>query len=330
MLKVGMIGCGGIARAHVKGWLTLPEKATVVAASDVVAANAEALAASVDGAKVYLDYQRLVEDPNVEAVDVCLPHHLHKDAIVAAARAGKHVICEKPLCLSIDESEEIAAAIRKSGVTMMCAHNQLFDPAVAKAREMLAQGVLGKIVFARTCDCFYHTLPLDQWGWRAEAKTMGGGCLIDTGYHPTYLLLNLVGDEPVEVSAVAGRYHIHTLQGEDSAMMIVKFANGAMGEVLTSWAWDWPDGSWQFQLVGEKGQLFGKGRNLFYKPLGWEKPASVELKPVSGFAAELEHFADCIANDTRPLNTHLEGTQVLRLILGAYQSLEEKRVVDIS
>lgn len=329
MLKVGMIGCGGIARAHVRGWLTLPEKAEITAVSDVVEASAREMAGSVNGATVYTDYRRLVEDPNVDAVDICLPHHLHKDAIVAAARADKHVICEKPLCLSIDESEEIAAAIRKSGVTMMCAHNQLFDPAVQKAREMLKEGLLGKVFFARTCDCFHHTQPLDKWGWRAESKTMGGGCLIDTGYHPTYLLLNLIGDEPVEVSAISGRYHIHSLQGEDSALMIVKFANGAMGEVLTSWAWDWPDGSWQFQIIGEKGQLFGKGRELLYKPLGWQ-PAKMELKPVNGFAAELEHFADSIANDTRPINTHLEGTAVLRLIRGAYQSLEEKRVVDIS
>lgn len=329
MLKVGMIGCGGIARAHVRGWLTLPEKAEITAVSDVVEASAREMAASVNGATVYTDYRRLVEDPNVDAVDICLPHHLHKDAIVAAARADKHVICEKPLCLSIDESEEIAAAIRKSGVTMMCAHNQLFDPAVQKAREMLKDGLLGKVFFARTCDCFHHTQPLDKWGWRAESKTMGGGCLIDTGYHPTYLLLNLIGDEPVEVSAISGRYHIHSLQGEDSALMIVKFANGAMGEVLTSWAWDWPDGSWQFQIIGEKGQLFGKGRELLYKPLGWQ-PAKMELKPVNGFAAELEHFADSIANETRPINTHLEGTAVLRLIRGAYQSLEEKRVVDIS
>ena len=276
MLKVGMIGCGDIARAHANAWLTLGSKAVITAVSDVAEDSAQAMSRRVGGATVHSDYRRLVEDADVDAVDICLPHHLHRDAIIAGARAGKHVICEKPLCLTLAEAEEIAGAVRASGVTMMCAHNQLFDPAVQKAREMLADGALGKIFFARTCDCFRHTKPLSEWGWRAASKTMGGCCLIDTGYHPSYLLLNLVGQEPVEVSAVAGRYYISTLEGEDSALVIVRFADGAMGEVLTSWAWDWPDGSWQFQLIGEKGQLFGRGRKLLFKPNGWQ-PATLEL-----------------------------------------------------
>lgn len=328
MLKVGMIGCGDIARAHANAWLTLGNKAVITAVSDVAETSAQSMSKRVGGAAVYSDFRRLVEDADVQAVDVCLPHHLHRDAIVAGARAGKHVICEKPLCLTLEEAEEISGAIKAGGVTMMCAHNQLFDPAVQKAREMLADGALGKIFMARTCDCFRHTKPLSEWGWRAASKTMGGGCLIDTGYHPSYLLLNLVGQEPVEVSAVSGRYHISTLEGEDSALVVVRFADGAMGEVLTSWAWDWPDGSWQFQVIGEKGQLFGRGRKLLYKPIGWQ-PATLELPERNGFAAELEHFADSIAAGKQPVNTHVHGTQVLKLILGAYESMNEKRVVSL-
>jgi predicted dehydrogenase len=323
-----MVGCGDIARVHADAWLTLGKKAVITAVSDVVAPSAEAMAQRVGGAAVYSDFRKLIEDPDVEAIDVCLPHHLHRDAIVAGARAGKHVICEKPLCLNLGEAEEIAAAVRAGGAMMMCAHNQLFDPAVQRARQMLAEGALGKVHFARTCDCFSHTKPLSEWGWRATAKTMGGGCLIDTGYHPSYLLLNLIGSEPVEVSAMGGRYKILTLDGEDSALVTVKFANGAMGEVLTSWAWDWPDGSWQFQIIGEKGQLFGRGRKLLYKPLGWQ-PATLELPQNNNFAAELEHFADSIAAGTQPLNTNVHGTAVLKLILGAYQAMDEKRIVSL-
>lgn len=329
MLKVGMVGCGDIARAHATAWLTLTNKAVITAVSDVSDESAQAMSRRVRGAAVYNDFRKMIEEADVDAIDVCLPHHLHRDAIVAGARAGKHVICEKPLCLSLEEAEEIAGAVRSGGVTMMCAHNQLFDPAVQKARQMLAEGALGQIFMARTCDCFRHTKPLSEWGWRAAAKTMGGGCLIDTGYHPSYLLLNLVGQEPVEVSAVSGRYHISTLEGEDSALVIVRFADGAMGEVLTSWAWDWPDGSWQFQIIGEKGQLFGRGRTLLFKPIGWQ-PATLELPERNSFAAELEHFADCIAAGQQPVNTHVHGTQVLKLILGAYESIREKRLVSLA
>lgn len=329
MLKVGMIGCGDIARAHANGWLTIGGKAVITAVSDVVPSNTDAMCKRVGGAEVFSDFRRMIDEADIDAIDVCLPHHLHRDAIVAGARAGKHVICEKPLCLTLNEAEEIASAVEAGGVTMMCAHNQLFDPAVQKAREMLADGALGKVFMVRTCDCFRHTKPLSEWGWRAASKTMGGGCLIDTGYHPSYLLLNLVGQEPVEVSAVAGRYHISTLEGEDSALVVVRFAGGAMGEVLTSWAWDWPDGSWQFQIIGEKGQLFGRGRKLLFKPIGWQ-PATLELPERNNFAAEIEHFADCLAAGKRPVNTNVEGTQVLKLILGAYESMSEKRVVSLT
>ncbi|MGH2458597.1 MAG: Gfo/Idh/MocA family protein, partial [Chloroflexota bacterium] len=307
-----MIGCGDSARAHASGWLAIGGKAVITAVADVVSSNTEAMAQRVGGAAIYSDFRRLIDEADVDAIDVCLPHHLHRDAIVAGARAGKHVMCEKPLCLTLGEAEEIASAVEAGGVTMMCAHNQLFDPAVRKAREMLAEGALGKVFMARTCDCFRHTKPLSEWGWRAASKTMGGGCLIDTGYHPSYLLLNLVGQEPVEVSAVSGRYHISTLEGEDSALVVVRFADGAMGEVLTSWAWDWPDGSWQFQVIGEKGQLFGRGRKLLFKPIGWQ-PATLELPERNNFAAEIEHFADCLAAGTAPVNTNVHGTQVLKL-----------------
>src|SRR5258708_2872863 len=134
MLKVGLIGCGDIARAHANAWLTLGNKVTITAVSDVVENSAKAMGQRVGGADVFTDYRRLIETADVDAVDICLPHHLHRDAIVAGARGGKHVICEKPLCLTLDEAEEIGGAVRSAGVTMMCAHNQLFDPAVQKAR----------------------------------------------------------------------------------------------------------------------------------------------------------------------------------------------------
>ena len=94
----------------------------------------------------------------VDAVDICLPHHLHKDAIVAAAEAGKHVLCEKPLCLTVAEADAVSKAVASSGITLMCAHNQLFLPAVAKAREMIQGGVLGKVYEARTTDSFFLSL----------------------------------------------------------------------------------------------------------------------------------------------------------------------------
>ena len=96
------------------------------------------------GAAIYADYPTMLAEADIDAVDICLPHHLHKDAIVAAARAGKHILCEKPLCLTPEEAAEVDAAVTEAGVTLMCAHNQLFLPAVAKAKELIESGALGR------------------------------------------------------------------------------------------------------------------------------------------------------------------------------------------
>src|SRR5699024_12871648 len=104
-VRIGLIGAGGIATAHLAGYAAIPDRARVVAIAD---ANPEALAARTaeTGATGYSDFLELVKDPEVDAVDICLPHHLHRAAIVAAAEAGKHILCEKPLCLSAEEDRK--------------------------------------------------------------------------------------------------------------------------------------------------------------------------------------------------------------------------------
>src|SRR5690606_22423535 len=104
-VRIGLIGAGGIANAHLKGYAAIPDRVKVTAVAD---ANPEAVAARVEetGATGYTDFLELVKDPNVDAVDICLPHHLHRDAIVAAAEAGKHILCEKPLCLTEQEAKD--------------------------------------------------------------------------------------------------------------------------------------------------------------------------------------------------------------------------------
>ena len=117
-IRIGLIGAGGIARPHVDGYNASPD-AVITAVADVSEENAQARAEQAGGdVKIYADFNDLVTDDNVDAVDICLPHHLHAPAILAAAKAGKHIICEKPLCLSVSQADEIAAAVEGSGVTL--------------------------------------------------------------------------------------------------------------------------------------------------------------------------------------------------------------------
>ena len=328
---VGILGAGVISGHHVRGYLQTPRHARVVAIADVETERAQKLGETVGGAEVFADYRDLIGSPLVEAVDICLPHHLHKDAIVAAAAAGKDVLCEKPLCVSLDEAAAVTTAVAQAGITLMCAHNQLFLPPVAQARAMIRAGRLGKVLAARTTDVFFLTLDAERMGWRARRATSGGGELIDTGYHPTYLLLNLVEAEPVKVAAMLGRHRLTFMEGEDSAHVLVEFAGGAIGEIWTSWAYDPPGSTERFSVVGESGSLWSDGNALSFKPVGGEQVLLREPDPTPAdtYALEVVDFIDCLTQKRRPLNTEVEGVEVLRVILGAYASAERGQIVEL-
>jgi predicted dehydrogenase len=327
-IRIGLIGAGGIAGAHVAGYALNPETVTFAAVADPVRANAEKRAGKT-GAAIYADYTDMLAEADIDAVDICLPHHLHKDAIVAAARAGKHILCEKPLCLTPEEARDVAAAVEEAGVTLMCAHNQLFLPAVAKAKELIEAGTLGRVYEVRTTDSFFNDFDPENMGWRAHAKTSGGGELIDTGYHPTYLMLHLAGGVPVEVTAMLATHRLGFMEGEDSANVLVRFDNGVIGTLVTSWAYEPADGTERFSAVGELGSLTSDGTTLSYHRRG-EEQVILELEPVDEFGAEIGHFARSILDGTRPLHTEKEGIEVLGIILGAYESARSRSIAEVA
>lgn len=318
-VRIGLIGGGGIANAHLGGYATIPDRAKVTAVADAVP---ETLAQRVEqlGATGYSDFTELVKDPDVDAVDICLPHHLHKPAIIAAAEAGKHILCEKPLCLTAEEAREVRDAVAKAGVTLMCAHNQLFMPAVAKAKEVIDSGALGTVYEVRTTDSFFNDFDPESMGWRAKAATSGGGEYIDTGYHPTYLLMHLSGGKPVEAFSMMSTHRLTFMEGEDSAQVLVRFDNGSVGQLVTSWAYQAAPGTDRFSVVGEKGSLSSDGSTLRVKLRAEEEEQVFAAEPIDTFAAEIADFVTCLETGRRPINTEEEGIAVLGIILAAYES----------
>ena len=330
-IGVGIVGAGVIAGHHLHGYQRATQDADVVAVADVDTARAKELADSIGGARVYADFQDLIADPAVDAIDICLPHHLHVDAIVAAAAAGKNVLCEKPLCITLDEAARVTSAVSASGITLMCAHNQLFLPSVAMAREMIESGRLGKVLAARTTDVFFSNANPVSFGWRSKRATSGGGELLDTGYHPSYLLLHLTDSQPVRVAAMLSRHRLSFLEGEDTAHVLVEFAGGAVGEIWTSWAYDPPGSTERFSVVGEEGSLWSDGNALIHKARGGEQVVARAPDPEKAdtYALEVVDFITRLKDGRRPLNTEVEGVAVLKLILGAYASAERGQIVEL-
>ena len=295
--------------------------------ADVVEETARRRAAELDAA-TYTDFRQMILEADLDAVDICLPHYLHAEAIVAAAQAGKHILCEKPLCLTVLQADEVQQAVSTAGVTLMCAHNQLYLPAVAKAKQLLDQGILGTVYEVRTTDSFYNDFDPQNMGWRASAATSGGGELMDTGYHPTYLMLHLAGGSPVEATALLSRHRLRFMEGEDSAQVLVRFENGVVGQLVTSWAYDPPPGTQRFSVVGELGSLRSDGRSLTVTLRG-SSSQTYDFEDVDTYAYEIGQFADCLRSGIRPLHTEKEGIDVLCLILAAYEGARSRTIAPV-
>lgn len=325
-VSIGLIGCGNISRAHLRGYLAIPDHATVTAVADVDAVIAAERAQQAGGAEMFESYVDMLD--KVDAVDICLPHHLHADAIIAAAKAGKHILCEKPLCLTLDEAQRIADAVTAAEITLMCAHKDLTLPAVTHARRLIDSGELGRVYELRTTDSFFNDFDPSTMGWRANKATSGGGELIDTGYHPTYLLLYLASAHPAAVTAMLSTHRLAFMEGEDSARVLVRFADGAVGEVVTSWAYEAAPYTEKFSAVGERGSLWSDGRTLCHKPRGGSA-TTTEFPVVDATPAAVADFVRRVRDGARPVHTHEEGTDVLKIILGAYRSARERREITL-
>ncbi|HET9303591.1 MAG TPA: Gfo/Idh/MocA family oxidoreductase, partial [Propionibacteriaceae bacterium] len=245
-----------------------------------------------------------------------------------AAQAGKHILCEKPLCLTVQQAEQVQRAVSTAAVTLMCAHNQLHLPAVTKAKQLLDDSLLGTVYEVRTTDSFYNDFDPQNMGWRATAATSGGGELMDTGYHPTYLMLHFAGGSPVEATALLSRHRLRFMEGEDSAQVLVRFDNGVVGQLVTSWAYDPPLGTERFSVVGEQGSLRSDGRSLTVTLRG-SSSQTYDFEDVDTYMSEIGHFAECLRSGTRPLHTEKEGIDVLCLILAAYEGARSRTIAPV-
>lgn len=339
-LHVGIIGAGWMGVVHATSWQNNASRAEIVAVADVSLPRAQSIVDRFAGgrARAYMTTEELLADPSVEAIDICLPHHLHAETILLAARAGKAILCEKPLCTSLEDTARIRGALQETGVTFVAAHNQLFQPSLIEARRLLADGILGNLYVVRSIEAgqnrMFRTgqLPVEvgpgenAFAWRADVQRSGGGEVLDTGYHGTYRLLALANDRPVEVMAMTHRYFVEEITAEDTGLLLVRFASGVIGEIVTSWAFGLASG-WQFEVAAERGSLAGNATRLIHLLYGWSQPSERTNEPVHTYTREVTHFLDVVQRGQPNQAPFDQAARVLQLIKGAYRSAEERRAI---
>jgi predicted dehydrogenase len=209
MVNIAIVGCGRIATLNVLGYIEHPD-ANVIAVCDVDGDKARAFGKQINAQKVYTDYAQLLADPDIHAVELLVPHHLHKDMTVAACRAGKHVSVQKPMALNLQECDEMIAAARENGVLLKVYENFIFYPPYRKAKELIDAGAIGEPVTIRlrmlagNNRCGWYVDPT-TWLWRMQTETCGGGPLVfDDGNHKFSVARFFMG-EPEEVFAFIGQ-----------------------------------------------------------------------------------------------------------------------------
>jgi predicted dehydrogenase len=343
-LRIGIIGAGRIAEAHAEGYRKLKDRVEMTALVDAHLENAQAKAKAWNIEHVYENVDALLAANTVDAVDICLPHHLHAEVVQKACEAKKHILLEKPMARSLAEAEVILEAVQAAGVMLMVAHNHVFNPIVQKAKEIIQKELIGRVhlVKATSLGWFFFT-PQD---FRMSREKTGGGVFVDTGVHFVYILQFLLGDVQ-SVTTVQGNLVREEMEGEDTAIVSLRFERGAIGEITVSYASlvpEWEKGfpaGWEqtVYLLGTKGALrFSLTENTLWLYSETEMPST--LKPSSGwtkiqidhayatsFQTEVAHFVDCLQTSTCPLVGGEEGRKALEVVEAAYRSAKESRTI---
>jgi predicted dehydrogenase len=248
----GLVGCGDISRKRVAPALRDLENCELVAVSRADAARAESFAAEFGAKRWHADWRDLIEDPEVEAVYVATPVRLHAEQAVAAAEAGKHVLCEKPLALTVAECERMNAAAEANGVLLGVAYYRRFYPAVERVKQILDSGEMGVPVLAQL-NAFerFDPAPDNPRRWLLDKGHSGGGPMFDFGCHRVEVLLNLFG-EVTAVRALLGNV-LFEREVEDTACALLQFGRGTQGVISVTHAAREPQDT--LEIFGSEGSI---------------------------------------------------------------------------
>jgi predicted dehydrogenase len=306
---IGIIGQGFMGRAHAHALRTIAHMtgpAIRPRLVHVAGRDERALAHFADRFGVErwsADWRALVDDPEVEVVHVLTPNHLHAEPAIAAAQAGKHVVCEKPLARDAAEARTMLEAVEAAGVQHCCAFNYRFVPAARRARALLASGELGAVRhFRGTYRQSWGADPAREGVWRFDAGQAGGGALGDLASHVVDLARFLVGDL-ASVSAEAATFAPGRTV-DDAVAAAVRFQNGAIGTVEATrfaageanrltWEVNAEHATLTFDLE-RPGELWVDGRRELTDPADWWPPGHV-LGWEHTFVFELRRFLDAVA-----------------------------------
>ncbi|MFC1719481.1 Gfo/Idh/MocA family protein [Candidatus Poribacteria bacterium] len=327
-LGIGLIGCGSWGK-RLANMVTRLDGAGMVAVQDRAFSTAQELGDSL-GVPAYPTYQELLNDTEVGAVLVVIPHSLHEEVCVAVAEAGRHIFCEKPLAINVQQCYRIIDAAEKHRLKLMCGQVTRLYPIYARVAEIVESGRLGDLAAANLSSLTH----IDRVSWWARSETMGA-LLHSPGVHIIDYLLFVCG-RATSVNAVESRVRVQKgVDYQDSVFLQVEFENGSIGGIQSTVSCLTPDQ--HGHIIGTLGSLrFDPGRRLI-EIAAWDgkkERIDVELprgqtRTDIGVRAELQNFVDWITHDAEPILTGWDGLRAVEIIDAAYLSIAEKRSIQL-
>ena len=332
LIRLGIIGCGGMSGNHRSAFEKLADICTVSATCDIIKERAQAVADAVGAEFVCTDYHEMIG--HVDAVLVVLPHHLHYDCGMFFAEHGVHVLMEKPLCNTEEECLSLIRTCEEKNVKLMCAYPVRYWLGVQKLKELLDSGKYGRVM--------QFSIWTEQWTdceafpWAKSAKLLGGGQLFSHGCHYIDILLWFLG-KPVSGAHFGSNVGTPWMEKEGTSNVVMNFENGAMAYHFATWGARGSQHGYTFQVFTDKGFFeYNHGNaTLLFKCNSHPDP---DMTPIETWnfldhskqtQYEIRHFLECIREDKRPLTDGWESLQSLRVIWKLYEAEENGTLADL-
>lgn len=341
-VRIGVLGSGFISELYLQALQHVPGTEVVVNYSrDIRRAKGFARRWHVPDATDRL--KDVVSRTDLDLVLIGLPNFMHEEAVLALARAGKAMVCDKPLGRNAAEARRMLSAVQKAGVFHGYAESEVFTPAVTRARELVASGAIGRVLTFRGYEA--HGGPHGRWFW--DKKLAGGGVLLDMGCHSIEAARHFFGksDKPEAVLAWGDTLvHKKKTRAEDNAVVLIRFASGGLAEIAVSWT-ALAGLDMRNEIYGSQGSVYtdipggspvksftlksaGYTVEKAATDRGWQFPVPDEFFSF-GYVHELRHFVDCLRRGRKPLETFADGLIVNEIMDAAYSSMRSGRWIKI-
>jgi myo-inositol 2-dehydrogenase/D-chiro-inositol 1-dehydrogenase len=328
-LNIGVIGAGRIGKVHAENLVMRVPGARVLAIADVALALAQETAARLNLPSAVADYRRILDNPTVQAVVICSATDTHSRMIIEAAQAGKHVFCEKPIDHSLDKIDAALTAVEQAGVKLQVGFNRRFDPNYARVRQAVASGEIGQ-------PHLLHIISRDPAPPPISYVKVSGGIFLDITIHDFDMARFLIGSEVEEVYTAAG-VRVDPAIGEagdlDTALVVLKFANGVIGSIDNSrqavYGYDQ-----RVEVFGSQGAISTANQHPNSATLSTAESVRRDLplnffmeRYTESYGRELQAFVDAVLNDRPVPVSGKDGRVPVVIGLAARKSYDENRPV---